>query len=112
MRKTINIPIYHGELVIEQVENIRDIEKKYGFHNKVEFEAIVLRDHLENGYTRYVMVFKDHPEPQTIAHEALHTVSNIFEDRNMLMDTRDFYNEPQSYLIGWVVTQCYKYLKL
>lgn len=111
-KKTIKIPIYYGELVLRQVDRIDEVNKEYGIKNKDKFEAIVHRDHYKNGYTRYVIVFSGYPSHATIAHEAMHLVCFIFEDRSMNMDTRDWYQEPQSYLMGWVVKQCYKFLKL
>jgi hypothetical protein len=112
MKKTIKIPIYHGELIIHQVKGWNKLEKKYGFKNEIEYGATVFKSHHSTGYTRYNIAFLKNPSPATIAHEALHVVSAIFEDRNMIMHTGDYYNEPQSYLLGWVVKQCYKHLKL
>jgi hypothetical protein len=110
MKKKINIPLYFGELTIIQVKNLQKIEAKYKLPSVINTEALVFRNHDKNGYSRYVMAFEKKCSPMHIAHEALHLVALIYEDRGMVLDTEN--DEPQCYLIGWIVGKCHKYLKI
>lgn len=63
------------------------------------------------GEHSYHMVFKkEYCNARVVAHEALHIVHKIFEDRYIQIDIDN--DEPEAYLLGWVVGQCHKYLKL
>ena len=111
VKKTIKIPIYFGILTLHEVDDFDEIQDKYKFKDLSAFGAITFRAHHESGYMRYHLAFKKDPSHMTIAHESLHIVNNIFEDRNMVMDVRDCQDESQCYLLGWVVGECYKFLK-
>lgn len=109
MRVKIKIPIYFGELIIIQESDQTKLKKKYRMEGTDQFDAYVFRDH-KDGYTRYVMVFKKPTTFKIIAHESMHFVSQLFHDRGMIMDTEN--DEPQAYLLGWVVGECLKYLEI
>ena len=108
--KKIKIPLYHGQLSIVQVESLSDIEEKYKLSSLKGFEAITFRNHMGNGYSRYVLAFEENTTPNIIAHEALHLVALIYEDRGMILEIEN--DEPQCYLLGWIVGQCHKFLNV
>ncbi len=109
-KKRIKIPIYFGELHIIQSDSLEEVIEEFGLEDLPAFEAVVLPKPLENGYTRYFMIFNMSVTPKIIAHECIHVVNNIFHDRGIKLDLLN--DEPQAYLVGWVVEQCHKYLKL
>ncbi len=108
--KTIKIPLYFGQIKIIQVKDLKSIEKKYGLHSLHGMEACCFRDHKKNGYSTYVIAFESECNARQIAHEALHEVALIYEDRGIKLDIEN--DEPQCYLLGWIVGECHKYLKI
>jgi len=115
MRKIkIKIPIYFGDLIIIQTKNSKEIEKlkkKYNLNVSNHFEAFVFNNYKKNGYSQYIMVFEIKTNPRIIAHESFHTVRYIFEDRKMNFETNGN-DEAQCYLLGWIVSECHKFLKI
>jgi len=111
MTKTIKIPIYFGKLIIHQVEDLKSIEQKYDLTSLHGKGACAFKNHDKNdGYFRYVMAFTDDCSPRMIAHEALHVVSFIYNDRGIYLDNEN--DETQCYLLGWIVNECHKILKI
>jgi len=110
LSKTITIPLYHGDLIIHQVKDLKEVSDKYGTQDLHGFEAASFRNDKKNGYSRYVLAFEETVDPMIIAHECLHFVGQLFADRYMVMDINN--DEPQAYLLGWAVKQCHKYLKI
>ena len=106
----IKIPIYYGTLTIIQVDNLKKIEKKYNTISLYGMDGCVFRNHKKNGSSRYVMVFEGKTTAEIVAHEALHLVALIYEDRNIILEIEN--DEPQCYLLGWIVGKCHKHLKL
>jgi hypothetical protein len=112
-KKKIKIPIYFGDLIIIQVENSEEIEKikkKYNIELPNSFNAFTFNIYKKR-YTRYIMVFEENCNPRMIAHESLHVVRYIFEDRKMWFETNDN-DEAQCYLLGWIVGECHKFLNI
>lgn len=106
MKATLKIPIYHGKLIIIQEDDLNKIAKQYELDTKpdeVDAFTFVLKD---NVYT----VFKDNTNAQIVAHEALHVVTYIFQDRGILIENRN--DEPAAYLLGWVVKQITKRINI
>lgn len=102
-RKRIKIPIYSGNLILYKCDNLKDIEKKYNLADCSDCDAITM--HINGDY---IVAFTDKISPGIIAHESLHVVSDLFGD---IVATLDINNqEPQCYLLGWVVDQCHKFL--
>lgn len=113
-KKKIKIPIYFGDLIIIQVENSEEKEKiikKYNLEILNGNEAFMFRNHHYSGYTRYIMVFEEETNPRIIAHESLHLVRCIFEDRKIFFET-NYNDEAQCYLLGWIVGECHKFLNI
>ena len=108
--KVIEIPIYHGDLILIQCETLKSIYEDYeleGYDNGVD--AIVFKSPTSNGYTQYFMAFKyDSTKPNVIAHEAFHVVTRIFYDRSIDLDLIN--DEPVCYLLEWIVKQCHEFL--
>lgn len=104
------IPLYFGQLIIEQAKSLRKVEKKYGLQTTHGSKALTFRNHDKNGYSRYVLAFGKRCTPNHVAHEALHLVALLYEDRGVALDIEN--DEPQCYLLGWIVGECHKHLKL
>lgn len=105
------IPIYHGELIIIQDKDCEWVAKKYNLEGNVKmFGAITFPHHTKQGYSRYVMAFFGKTSAMNIAHEAVHFVNNVFNDRYINLDLHN--DEPQAYLMGWVVNKCHRFLKI
>lgn len=110
-KKTYEIPLYYGELVVIQDSNRERVAKKYNIKEDMStFSACMFSSPTKDGYTRYVMSFFGKTEPSVIAHEAVHAVNSIFVDRYIKLDPLN--DEPQAYLLGWIVSRCHKTLKL
>lgn len=110
IKKKIEIPLYHAELIIIQTKDLQKIEKKYNLQSVFGFTALAFRNHKKNGYTRYVMAFQGKCDTGIIAHESLHTLYYIFEDAKI--DFQFGNEEPSCYLLEWIVKECYKFLKV
>lgn len=108
-KKTIKIPLYHGEIIIIQTDDLSEIEKEYKTESLHGFDTATFRYPKENGYTRYIIAFSK-IEPGIIAHDALHATGLIFQDVNAYFHMEN--DEPQCYLLEWIVDECHKFLKL
>lgn len=64
----------------------------------------------KNEVTAYIIAVEDNVSASSVAHEALHVVNYMMRDRDMVPDLNN--DEWQCYLLGWVVRQCHKYLKV
>lgn len=107
-KKTIKIPLYYGDLVLIQTDDLEKVEKEYNTESLHSSEACVFRNHNKNGWSVYVMAFES-KKPFMIAHESLHVVNRIFDDRGIKLDPEN--DEPQCFLLGWIVGECHKFLK-
>ena len=105
-KKQIDIPIYHGDLVLIKYKHTKDL-KKYKLGIKYEYDAVTFKHPHKSGLTRYVMAFRN-CTPSKIAHEAFHCLRYIYDDRGieLTIDT----DEPSAYLLGWIVKQCHNFL--
>jgi len=102
-QKTIKVPIYPCKLVLHECKDCKELEKKYDLGDCSGIEAVV--------FTRGGVVVIAFFKPVThgiIAHEALHATSDIFNFICAEMDVNN--QEPQCYLIEWIVEQCHKFL--
>lgn len=110
MKKTFKIPIYHWDLIIHKGEDIGFIEKLYWFPERATdwYGAITFTDHKE-WYTRYVMAFDNNQSVWDIAHEALHCLRYIYNDRGIEF-VNDDNDEHQCYILGWIVNKAYDFL--
>ncbi len=112
--KTIEIPIYFDNLVIHQVdqrEQMQEIADKNDLEfNSAEFDAFAfLNDRSEDKPREYVMVFCKNVVSSVIAHESKHIVNMIFKDRMISLDLDN--DEPECYLLEWIVGQATDFLK-
>ncbi len=101
------IPIYYGELHIIIAD---DFTKHGNFKECVNeypaFSTPIDKDNWIYGIFINPKRIDDH---SLIAHEALHIVGYIFASIKAKMDVDN--DEPQCYLLGWVVDEVYKAIK-
>lgn len=110
-RKRIKIPIYFGLLEIVVCTNLKEAliknkEPLNGF-NPENYEAFVWDD-LSSGIAVYKIYIKPTASHKTVAHESIHIVNLLFNN----IGAKPYLNndEPQAYLLGWVVEQIHKVL--
>lgn len=65
------------------------------FYNACAFRA----DRAED--VGYFILLKPNASANTVAHEAVHIVNKVFNDRGIKLDSNN--DEPQAYFTGWVV---------
>jgi hypothetical protein len=111
MIKKIKIPIYFGELIIIQKQSLKDIHKKWAidfdFHG---YAATCYTKNTKGGCLRIVIAFMDATTPEIITHESYHALNYLFEHNGI---KHQFSNdEPAAFILGWIVKQCHKYLKV
>lgn len=107
----IDIPIYFGYLIVvfdndfQKVINKLNLDTK-GRNNLAEYGAITMSQRNKKGVSQYFVIFPENVSHTVIAHEALHVTNWIMSDRCITADLVN--DEPQAYLLGWVVGQIYK----
>lgn len=116
-KKTIKIPIFFGEFMILLDQDPEDWKNVNGIYQHrmnwdrpadKQDEAFVF-DYKQNGYSKYVVCFKNKPKSSVIAHESVHLVNKLFKDRGLQLDIEN--DETQAYLTGWFVEQIDNFFK-
>lgn len=103
-----DIPLYFGKLIIVFSKDFDKAVTKLKLDTKGQsnlngFSSFVMTKPNKKGITRYYMILAPKVDNSAIAHEALHVTNWILNDRHIMAD---FVNdEPQAYLLGWVVAQ-------
>lgn len=92
--KTIRIPLYFERLKIVVTDTLE----------KPEYESYVLFQ--KKGLVLHI---KPNASAGVIAHEAVHIANHVFKQCGIIPDLDN--DEPQAYLIGWLVNQITKFLK-
>ena len=110
----VEIPLYYANLVIIKTKDIKGVAIHYNQifkGNAVDYDFDGIEFCLPNkrGVTNYYVVVKPWVSSGSIAHEAKHVVNNIFRQRGIELDLNN--DEPECYLLGWVVDQICKYIK-
>lgn len=105
-----DIPVYFGKLWVIFTDDIIEAGKKIGIAFKPSANdclGLAVR-RIESGAGEYAIFIKSHKRnsPDVVAHEALHLVNYVFEDRGVELSTSN--DEPQAYMLGWVVEQIEK----
>lgn len=100
MKFDIKIPIYTGTFRIHFVKKLKTVQKKYNLESVSGFDAVFFKLE-EKGKTYYVIAFEKNPNFGVIAHEALHTVNELFKDHHIYIDPGN--DEPQAYLLQWFI---------
>ena len=108
-RKTIKIPIYFGTLVIYKGNNWRKIEKKYNLKSTKGCLGFAFSLDEKNKPSQFIVCVPKKYDAGVVAHEALHLTNFILKERGINADYDN--DEAQAYLIGWIVTEIYKFLK-
>ena len=106
------IPIYFGYLRIVLTRNFNKAAKKLKCKthlNLSDYGAFVYPSKDKKGLTIYTVVLNPKPSHTVIAHEVVHVVNAIYEDRGMSLQVKD--DEHQAYLTGWVTQQIYNSIK-
>ena len=98
--KTIKIPIYQCKLTIILDKDLSYVEKKYNTKSLKNYGAVTMIK--PNTFSEYIVAF-EYSTGSIIAHEVVHLVNYIFQDRNVELDR--FNDEPQAYLTGWLFKQ-------
>jgi len=109
--KKHKIPIYGGQLwvcvtnsfmkSVEFIENTTDVRLDDEKHDLRKTAAITYKFYLPDGRFRILIVMKPRTTVSFIAHESLHAVNWIFDHAGIKYSISN--DEPQCYLLGWVV---------
>ena len=108
--KTISVPIYDFLIRVVVSDNEEEFEQDVldaGFEEDVAGAAMIV---LHSGYKVYTLVIdKNGISNGNIAHESLHIVNRIWRD----IGSNWFYDddEPQCYLIGFIVDCIHKIIE-
>ena len=103
-RKKVKVPLYPNVLIMYKCDDLKEIQKKYDLSDCSDYDAIVFE---HKGCD--VVAFSKTTSPSIIAHEALHITNNIFRSINAEADLDN--DEPQCYLLEWVVKQIHKFME-
>jgi hypothetical protein len=103
-KKVIRVPLYPNKLVMYKCDDLKEIEKLYDLSDCSDYDAIVFESKGLN-----IVAFSKTITAGIIAHESLHIASDIFNSISADMDLNN--QEPQCYLLEWVVEQCHKFLE-
>jgi len=107
----LNIPLYHGELVIVVTDDLDSFNEKYDTDAKglygttfmVDYEFRQLCLIVLNPYDRVKLTHG------VISHEAVHAANMIFQARDIKLDLNN--DEPYAYFVEAIVNEVYKFLK-
>jgi hypothetical protein len=105
IKKRIKIPLYFQNLYIIQTDDFETIHREYKLKGSVDFAGVTILDDDE-----IVVVFRTDVTPSIIAHEALHVCSYVFQGIDAEYDRDN--DETLAYLLGWVVEQIHKTIKV
>ncbi len=111
--KKIQIPIYFGFLHVVISKDFEKACKKLKVDIKGNdincWGAFCNKYTSKNGILHYRVFLKPKASETIIAHETVHLVNMIFDDRHMQLDVLN--DEAQAYLTGWITKQVYKAIK-
>lgn len=112
LNKAIEIPLYGGYLVIVLSNSRKKVKKFLPSFDRSEVYAHAWADNYNGQQGYYVILNFDSEfsrlDPGAIAHEATHISSYLFDIRGMKPDFNN--DEPQCYLIQWVVNEVFKFI--
>lgn len=111
--KKYKVPLYHCNLWVLVSNNFVKDAKKLNINlssNANEHDAITFKK-LETEFSTFcVFIRKDRKKYiDIISHESVHVVNLIFKEVGIELDIEN--DEPQAYLMGWVVDKIYKAIK-
>jgi hypothetical protein len=102
---TIDIPIYQCKLTIIIDKDLSYVEEKYKTKSLKNYGAITMR--VPDTFGEYVIAF-EYSESSIMAHEVIHLKNYIYDDLSIELDR--FNDEPEAYLVGWLVKQIDEFL--
>lgn len=105
--KKLKIPIYGDIWLIVICKDLRKVIKKYNIEGDVSgMDAFT---YSKNG-THITAFDKRYVTPSTIAHECVHLLNDIYSFNGVQLDPVN--DEPQAYLMGWLIGKVHKLVKL
>ncbi len=105
INKKISIPLYFHKLRIIQSDDFEEVHKRYGLRGEIDYAGVTI-----DGGHEIIVAFNNEVTASIIAHEALHVCSIVF--KNIRCDYDRDNDEPIAYLLGWVVEQIHKIIKV
>lgn len=106
IRKKIKVPLYFSDLIVIQSNNFKKIEEEFSIDSYEDnYSAITFK---RNG--NVMVAFKNKTNASIIAHEAVHICNHIFKNVGIQLDLDN--DEAFAYLLGWVVKQIHKTIKV
>lgn len=117
IEKSTDIPLYQGKLVLLLASEAKEVQERINDFKPLESGKVYASAHPfsfnEDNLAAYAIILnmKDRENKithGTIAHEAMHIVSMVLEDRGVIADFNN--DEPAAYLLTWVVDKIYSWL--
>lgn len=109
IKKVIKVPLYFQWLTIIQTDDFEYIEKKFKLtKSPVAYDAVVFTE--DKNPSSIVAVFNTKVTPSIIAHESVHICNTIFYNVGIQKDLLN--DEPEAYLVGWLVDQIHLTIKV
>ncbi|HSE99836.1 MAG TPA: hypothetical protein VLA48_02980 [Nitrososphaeraceae archaeon] len=106
IKKKLKIPLYFQNLTIIQTDDFESIHKFYNLKGQCGgYDAVTIDDG-----DNIVVVFNSKVDASTIAHESTHVCTYTFQKIGAEIDVDN--DETFAYLIGWVVGQIHKIIKV
>ncbi len=106
IKKVIKIPIFQCKLTVILDKDLKYITKKYNTIDLSNYGAITMR--VPNKHSEYIIAF-EYDEGSIIAHEIVHLINYIFEDKHVELDLKN--DETQAYLTGWLFKKIEKAIR-
>jgi len=105
--RKLHIPIYNACLTICICDTMQSVGEEYGIEDLSESNAKTMVKTFDDGKKGYLIAFKI-ISPSNIAHECLHFVNMLFEERGISYSLEN--DEHAAYLLGYVVDKCHEFL--
>ena len=105
--KKIKIPIYGDKWIIIVCNDLNKVLKKYNIEGDITHVDGFC--YSKDG-THITAFLKKHLTHDNIAHECVHLLNDIYSFNEVKLDINN--DESQAYLMGWLVKQLYKFIKL
>lgn len=104
--KTIEIPIYKGELTFIKSDSFKETNERYKLSIPERFGAVTFRNEAIDTFECVVSFVEENIS--LLAHEAVHVCNFIYEKIGAKLDIEN--DEFQAYLIGWIVDEMLNFL--
>lgn len=105
--RTIEIPIYFGDLVLIKTNDFQEVNKVYGTEASNDYEAFTFQNEPKGKF--YAVFNPDKIDFSVVAHECVHLKNYIFMSHGVQLDLEN--DETEAYFLEWIFKQIEDFLK-